>query len=307
VITGVDRPAWEVFRTSGIDLVFEPANFYGWRLPIPAIAWVPDFQHRRLPHLFTRSAWIRRELGLRAQIASGRQIMVSSHSAKADCLRFYPGTKGRIHVVRFAVAANAEQDLDNTLQCVSRFGLPERFFFLPNQLWSHKNHSVAIEAAAILEQMGDTSVIIATGHGNDHRSPGLRDELQARIDSLGVRKTFRFLGDLNYADVRALALCCTAMINPSRFEGWSTTVEEAKASGTPMILSDLDVHLEQAPGAHFFDPNDPARLATIIRAMPARSKLQIERDRTRAAVQNEEARKAFARDFALLVDTSLER
>jgi glycosyltransferase involved in cell wall biosynthesis len=40
----------------------------------------------------------------------------------------------------------------------------------------------------------------------------------------------------------------TALINPSLFEGWSTTVEEAKSTGTPMILSDLGVHREQAEG-----------------------------------------------------------
>ena len=35
------------FRAKNIDLVFENARFFGWRLPFPAIAWFPDFQHRR--------------------------------------------------------------------------------------------------------------------------------------------------------------------------------------------------------------------------------------------------------------------
>ncbi len=41
-------------------------------------------------------------------------------------------------------------------------------------------------------------------------------------------------------------LCSTALINPSQFEGWSTTVEEAKSLGVKMLLSDLEVHKEQA-------------------------------------------------------------
>lgn len=51
-------------------------------------------------------------------------------------------------------------------------------------------------------------------------------------------------------------------INPSFFEGWSTTVEEAKYRGKPILLSDLKVHREQAPAKSvFFDPNDPEDLA----------------------------------------------
>jgi glycosyltransferase involved in cell wall biosynthesis len=53
-----------------------------------------------------------------------------------------------------------------------------------------------------------------------------------------------------------------ALINPSLFEGWSTTVEEAKSLGKRIILSNIRVHLEQnPPGGLFFDPNDPNDLS----------------------------------------------
>jgi glycosyltransferase involved in cell wall biosynthesis len=54
------------------------------------------------------------------------------------------------------------------------------------------------------------------------------------------------------------------MINPSRFEGWSTPIEEAKAFSTPLLLSDIAIHREQAPLARFFDPASPATLATAL-------------------------------------------
>ena len=54
-----------------------------------------------------------------------------------------------------------------------------------------------------------------------------------------------------------------ALLNPSHFEGWSTTVEEARALGVPMLLSDLDVHLEQAQGiARFSIATAPSRWPT---------------------------------------------
>ncbi len=84
LVTGIDRRAARAFEASGIDVVFENARFFGWRLPIPVLAWFPDFQHLKLPGLFSLPARLRREAGFRAQIASGRSILLSSESALAD-------------------------------------------------------------------------------------------------------------------------------------------------------------------------------------------------------------------------------
>jgi glycosyltransferase involved in cell wall biosynthesis len=46
------------------------------------------------------------------------------------------------------------------------------------------------------------------------------------------------------------------LINPSHFEGWSTSVEEAKSMGKQIVLSDIPVHREQAPERGLFFPSD---------------------------------------------------
>jgi hypothetical protein len=56
MLWGVDRLAAAEFRSRRIDVVFENGRFFGWRLPFPAIAWFPDFQHGQLPQLFSRAA-----------------------------------------------------------------------------------------------------------------------------------------------------------------------------------------------------------------------------------------------------------
>ena len=56
-----------------------------------------------------------------------------------------------------------------------------------------------------------------------------------------------------------------AVINPSFFEGWSTTVEEVKSVGKKIVLSDLEVHREQAPdSAYFFAPDDVKDLHEVL-------------------------------------------
>ena len=59
-----------------------------------------------------------------------------------------------------------------------------------------------------------------------------------------------------------------AVLNPSLFEGWSTTVEEAKSLGKRVVLSDIPVHREQAPaGAVYFPPRNPKALADVLRGV----------------------------------------
>ena len=80
-----------------------------------------------------------------------------------------------------------------------------------------------------------------------------------------MKANFRYLGMIPLDHVYALLRASVALINPSRFEGWSTTVEEAKSFGVPMILSDIDVHREQTGGAaRYFGVDDARRRWPII-------------------------------------------
>jgi glycosyltransferase involved in cell wall biosynthesis len=279
LMTGRNAPLLDAYIREGVDVAFAPAIYLGWRSEVPSIAWFPDFQHRRLPYMFGRSAWWKRDLGFRAQVASSAAILLSSMDAERDALAFYPRARGRTHVARFAVPVDSWPDADTAWDRLRSEALPEDFVFLPNQLWHHKNHGLAVEAAGLLARRGVTRTILATGHGEDPRRPSYRAELEARIAELGADNHIRLLGSVDHGLVQAMMIGANALVNPSRFEGWSTTVEEAKAVGTPMLLSDLPVHREQAPDARFFRTDDATALADAIEAAGPRS-----RDTIRAAV-----------------------
>jgi glycosyltransferase involved in cell wall biosynthesis len=260
--SGIDRAAAAEFTARRIDLVFEAARFFGWRLPIPALAWFPDFQHRRLPQLFSRAARWQRDLGFRAQIASGRRIMLSSESALRDCRRFYPGLTNNVSVVRFATQPAPDLLTANPPEILAHYGLPNKFCYLPNQFWRHKNHQVVVDALAILRKRGGDVVVAATGSAEDSREPDYFKDFMTEVKNRGLEMSFRYLGMIPLNHVYALLRMSTALINPSSLEGWSTTVEEAKSFGVPMILSDIDVHREQTAGtARYFGINDPDSLA----------------------------------------------
>lgn len=298
----------DLFAAQRIDLVFEAAQFFGWRLPQPAIAWIPDFQHKVLPHFFTTAAWWKREIGFRAQILGGRTIMLSSEDARHACERHYPITKGRTHVVHFAVPSGATLDYAEARAVADGYGLPSDFIFLPNQFWRHKNHGLVLDALAILRDRGVDIVVAASGKQHDPRAPDYVPALKRTIGERGLEQSFRLLGLIPYAHLGALLRCCQAMLNPSLFEGWSTTVEEARSLAVPMVLSDLDVHREQmGAAARYFRRESAQSLADALQALPRFDRAQREADVAAARNDSEVRLRDFAADFARLAGNAMGR
>lgn len=264
---GADRHLADLVTEQGINVFFENARFYGWAFPCPILAWIPDFQHRRLPHLFSRRAFWRRDIGFRAQTLGRRTILLSSETARADAERFYPRARGRVHVAPFAGQFDISKIYTGISEALAQHDLPKEFFYLPNQFWTHKNHEVVLEALKILKHDGRIAAcppVVMSGPTEDPRDPGHFQRLMTDAERNELGTQFRHLGLIPYAHVLSLNAGATAVLNPSRFEGWASSVEEAKALATPLLLSDTPIHREQAPGARFFDPSNPADLASCL-------------------------------------------
>lgn len=301
MLLGRDVPMRRLFQDRNIDVVFESAQFFGWRLGIPAIAWIPDFQHKMLPNLFSRSAWWKREIGFRAQVAGGRAIMLSSDDARHACETHYPSTRGRTRTVHFAVPPGPVIPFAEARAIADLYNLPEQYFFMPNQFWRHKNHELVLEALAILKQRGNRVVVAASGKQVDPRAPAYFPAFLAKLERAGLEDMFRLLGMIPYPHLAMLMRASTALLNPSLFEGWSTTVEEARSMGTPMLLSDLDVHQEQMGNdALYFDRHSAQSLADALGGyVPLDGVLRVQlAEAARETAQQRVER--FARDFAEL-------
>lgn len=274
--------------------VLSHSGWLGERASIPAIGWIPDFQHVHLPHCFDSNEVVLRNREYRRLCRYCSAVIVSSHSAQADLEKFDAHAHAHSHVLQF-VSASAPQasgpsgskDLEEKYQYIGRYLL------LPNQFWKHKNHQIVIEALGLLHGEGKKILVLATGPTEDYRNPDHFQSLMTRIEELGIAESFRYLGLVPSADLAALMQDAIAIINPSLFEGWSTTVEEAKALGKRLILSDIPVHREQdPPGATYFAPDDAKGLADILWTAwrePApdveKSKMQARRETTLRRIQ----------------------
>ena len=237
--------------------------------------WIPDFQHLVLPEFFSIEECKRRTSAF-GQIAAKRTMLVlSSRAALGDFQRFFPDAVVTPRVWSFcSVFSERERGGRDPL---ATYQLPEKFAYVANQFWRHKDHTTVLVALARLRQRGLEIPLVCTGLERDVRSPGYFDELMSLAVELGVSDQVRTLGMVPRADQIEIFRHAALVVQPSLFEGWSTVVEDAKAVAAPMLLSDLPVHREQTAGmrrAWTFQPRDPdalaSRLAELWPVLPRR-------------------------------------
>jgi len=232
---------------------------------IPTIGWIPDLQHKYLPQFFTPSEIQDRD-STYLQLLSGTNFSISSsQSAKNDVLSFYGIKASKIGVLSFYAFYDPYLSIPTTQELYQKYSFTGDYFFIPNQFWQHKNHLVVIEACIKIREMGHSCVIICTGDTTDYRNSNFYSQLQNTISTHRLETSFLVVGKIPYNDLIGFMLGSIAVINPSFFEGWSTTVEEAKFWNIPLILSDIPVHREQNPNdVMYFHPNDSKALAEIL-------------------------------------------
>jgi len=233
---------------------------------IKTIGWIPDFQHMHLPHFFPAKELKRRTKLYRDLIAKCDLVIVSSESARADFQHFSPHFAGKARVLRFCAVPVISSD-EAVVDVRLTYNLSCPFFYIPNQAWAHKNHLTAIRALAELQKHYPDVKVVCSGSLSDYRNPAHLNALRSEIAQRGLTDRFILLGVIPYPHIAPLMRESRAVINPSMFEGWSTTVEEAKALGVPLILSGIDVHREQCERgeAAFFDSLDAIALAALMR------------------------------------------
>jgi len=257
----------QLCRETGIDFVYPYQSHQGPSGQLSGIrsaAWVPDFQHKHLPHFFTQGEISQRENDLKNIISLASQVVVSSESSAVDLRHYYPEQASKTKILRFTVWPDAKWLRGDPLATQAAYNLPERFFLICNQFWQHKNHFLVLDALHQLKENGVCPELVCTGHIHDYRNPSFADELLQTIHRLGLGSQVRLLGVVPRDEQIQLIRRCLAVVQPSLFEGWSTIVEFAKALGRPLILSDLAVHHEQCPDANFFRRNSGSELATLL-------------------------------------------
>lgn len=272
-----------IVESRGFDVVHFPTQV-GYVTKVPSIYQPWDLQHVHLPQFFPRDARIWRDRVYKAMCRQAKFVSVQTEWGKIDLVRQYSIDADKIAVIPWGSVLSAypmpeKKDVEITRE---KYGLPGEFLFFPAITWPHKNHELIIRALAYLKQNGFDITLVCTGDRTDNHP-----RLVSLAKKCGVEDQVKFLGFVTALELQSIYSLATAMIFPSRFEGFGLPVLEAFQSGLPVLCARATVLPEVASDAAlFFSPDDPIEAAETIMTIlssPAMRTEMVQRGHARAA------------------------
>ena len=228
------------------------------------ISWFPDFQHFFLKKNFTNKEILRRDKLYNSYIFNSDILLVSSKDSMKHLKIFNNKITKPIEILNFVPNIDFKK-ITNFSKIKNKYLINDNYFYIPNQFWPHKNHKILIKVAKYLKKKKINLIFVFSGKIQNAPNNYSFEEFNQKLKKYNLESYFTHLGMIPYKDVINLIYYSRALINPSYFEGWSTTVEEAKILNKKMILSNLDVHKEQGlKSTQYFNPNDYKKLVKLI-------------------------------------------
>ena len=255
-------------KKHNIDYLSHTNIVTGNRSVCKSLVWIPDFQYLHLQHLFTFKYKLFKKINLYLYSTHAYKILLSSNDAKKDLKKLIKVHPKKIFVNKFVFSIKNPKNLPKINNLKKKFKIEKKYIYLPNQYWVHKNHITILKA---LNYIGTKTLkkykvqVISTGFNNDYRDPNHFTNIMNYIKKKNLKQFYNYLGLVKYDEVLSLIFYSQCIINPSIFEGWSSTVEQAKSYKKNLILSNIGVHLEQKPEySKFFNPKNHKKLAKLI-------------------------------------------
>lgn len=141
--------------------------------------------------------------------------------------------------------------------------LPERYFLASGRFVAKKNMQGLLRAyARYLELSSDPWNLVLLGDGP------LRPHIESKINALGIQSKVVRAGFRQYPELPAHYALAGAFVLPSIVDQWGLVVNEAMASGLPVLVSERcgcapDL-VSNGENGYTFDPYDAEQLADLM-------------------------------------------
>jgi len=230
------------------DYVFPAVlSSHGGKLNVGS--WIADFQYHHFPNGASKEVSFQAFKTISFIAKQAEKVILSSAYCEKDCLHLFPVSKGRTWVMPFAVSLDHRtiSESSSSQKMLTKYEIPDRFLMVANLFAPTKNHGTLFSALGILKKKGLVVCLICTGDIVDYRNLSFANDILQMLTENQIRNQVYLLGLIPREDQLALYRMAIALLQPSVNEGWSTSVEEAKALGKNLLMSDIPVHLEQHP------------------------------------------------------------
>jgi len=197
----------------------------------PCLVTLHDLQPFDMPDNFTPAKRLYLQRSTPHTVRSARLVLTASEFVRRGVIERFGLPADRVRVTPWGVGPPSSEV--SLAEVQARYGLPRRWFVYPAFTWWHKDHALAVKAFATLAAREHDVVLVLTGG----EGPAEQSVMEL-IDSLGLRGRVRRTGLIPRRDVLAIVRGATALVYPSRYEGFGLPVAEAMSLGTPVLAAD---------------------------------------------------------------------
>lgn len=250
----------------GLDAIYMAMRLPSPRPDCALVGYVPDYQHRHLPRLFSAKEFKLRDKTYGRLISDSDAMVMNARTVAEDILRFTNGRIPSLHALPFTPSLNPEW-LQNRPELLAPYAISNPYFIVCNQFWAHKDHLTAFRAMAEPALRRKDALMICTGSTIDYRDPTYFRRLEAEVANLGINSRIRFLGHVPKRDQIELLKHAVGLVQPTLFEGGpgGGSTYEAVALGQRVFLSDIPVNREVDEGdVRFFPQGNHTALSELM-------------------------------------------
>lgn len=240
-----------------------PVPIYGKTI---IASWIPDFQHKYYPHFFSQKNLFLREIRFKSILKCTNLLVLSSNDALMHLNNSYKFSENlNVKVLQF-ISMIKDHSITSFEKVKNKYQLNCPFFLVSNQFYEHKNHIVVLKAIKILKEEGLQFEVIFSGKTEDYRNSNFYPSILKFIESNNLGSHLKILGLIPREDQLSILLGSLSVIQPSKFEGWSTIIEDAKTLRHQIICSSIPVHVEQlGKNGIYFSPDSYEDLSDKMR------------------------------------------
>jgi len=205
-------------------------------------------------------------------VAHADAVVVPTDAVAEELSALFPALGGRLHALGAGVTRTLLLAPDETERVVAQLRLPDRYLISLATLEPRKGLDVLVNALALLGNTAPDLVVAGQPGWGGVDLPAVANRAGLAADRI------RLVGRLTDRELAVVLRRASALVAPSRAEGFGMPVAEAMAVGTPVICSDAPALVEvAADAAMVVRREDPGALAEAIDALmrdePLRARL----------------------------------
>lgn len=234
------------------DILFVPSHVIPFFCPKRTFTTIHDIAFKKYPSAYRPMQRYYLDFAAKRAVTCAEKIIVPSQVVKNDLINIYKVPREKIRVI-YHGKINLEP-VHNKERYLKKFGLKKRdkFFLYVGRLEKKKNIDTLVEAFELVQKIYSNVKLVLAGS----QSPGFKDLFKKNLVCAGY---------ISEKELTSLLYYSSALILPSKEEGFGMPVLQAFESETPVICSYIPALKEVAGDAALFV--NPDRAEEFAKAM----------------------------------------